>query len=318
MNVEVRKATLLIVDDEPTNISIIVKILCHEHEVLTATSGQEALEIAARCSPDLILLDVVMPGMDGYEVCRRLRNSEITKSIPVIFVTAKGRPGEEEYGLNLGAVDYITKPFKISIVRARVRNHVNLKLKTDLLETLAALDGLTGVPNRRHLDKFLEAEWKRGMRNSSPLSMIMVDVDHFKLYNDHFGHGTGDDCLKQVAEALASSLVRPGDMVARYGGEEFAAVLSETDNEGAFNVAERIRSMVEALAIPHSLSVTANHVTVSLGCATMIPSSDTNWMVLLDAADKMLYQAKCEGRNRVCSTVVGEGIPEKTLEPARR
>ena len=296
-----RKATLLIVDDEPINISIIAKLFHLEYEILAATSGQEALEIAARCSPDLILLDVVMPVMDGYEVCRRLRESNVTNKIPLIFITAKRETGEEEYGLKQGAIDYITKPFELSIVRARVRNHMNLKHKTDLLESLAALDGLTGIPNRRRFDEVLEMEWKRALRNQTPLSLIMVDVDNFKQYNDHYGHGAGDDCLKQLSMVLLSSMVRPGDMAARYGGEEFVVILPQTEPEGAMQVAERIRAQVDELGIPHINSAVAGHVTVSVGCATTVPTINTLVESLLVSADKKLYKAKHEGRNRVVS-----------------
>jgi diguanylate cyclase (GGDEF)-like protein/PAS domain S-box-containing protein len=295
------KATLLIVDDEPINIKIIAKLFNKEYEILSSTNGKDALEIATRCSPDLILMDVVMPEMDGYEVCRRLRENDATKNIPLIFITAKRETGEEEYGLHMGAIDYITKPLELSIVRARVRNHIELKHKTDLLESLAALDGLTGIPNRRRFDEVLDSEWKRAVRNQSHLSLIMVDVDNFKQYNDHYGHGAGDDCLKQVAQVLLSSLVRPGDMTARYGGEEFVVILPHTDCEGALQVAERICTQVDGLGIPHINSNVADHITVSVGCATSIPQSNILPERLLESADNKLYRAKHEGRNRVVS-----------------
>jgi diguanylate cyclase (GGDEF)-like protein/PAS domain S-box-containing protein len=295
------KATLLIVDDEPINIKIIAKLFNEEYEILASTNGKEAIEIAARRSPDLILMDVVMPEMDGYEACRLLRENDATKNIPLIFITAKRETGEEEYGLKLGAIDYITKPLELSIVRARVRNHIDLKHKTDLLESLAALDGLTGIPNRRRFDEVLESEWKRAVRNQTPLSLIMVDVDNFKQYNDHYGHGAGDDCLKHVAQVLLSSLVRPGDMAARYGGEEFVVILPHTDGEGALQVAERICTQVDGLGIPHINASVADHITVSVGCATSIPQSNILPERLLESADNKLYRAKHEGRNRVVS-----------------
>jgi diguanylate cyclase (GGDEF)-like protein len=307
---QTQRPVILIVDDMPTNIHVLAEALRSEYQIRVAKDGQTALELAHRDDkPDLILLDVMMPVMDGYEVCRRLRESEITKNIPVIFVTARNDTEDEEYGLRLGAVDYITKPYKLPIVKARVRTHVSLKCKTDLLEALASLDGLTGISNRRRFDEMLDAEWRRSARKQNPLSIVLADVDYFKQYNDHYGHGAGDDCLKQIATTLVSSLLRAGDTASRYGGEEFAIILPNTDLEGANRVAERVRSGVKALAIPHSHSVAADHVTVSLGCATVIPPQGLTPEILLDAVDRMLYQAKNEGRNRVCLTDLGEECP---------
>ncbi len=298
---QTKKPLLLLVDDAPTNIHVLAEALCADYDVKVATKGIDAWDLAQQPDkPDLILLDVVMPEMDGYELCRRLRESEVTKNIPVIFVTARGETGDEEYGLNLGAVDYITKPFDIPIVRARVRTHVNLKRKTDLLESLAFLDGLTGISNRWRFDEVLDTEWRRCARNRTTLSVMLLDVDLFKQYNDHYGHGAGDDCLKRIAGALASSLFRPGDVVARYGGEEFGAVLPDTHGEGACQVAERLRGQVAALAVPHHYSAVADHVTISIGCVSTIPPRGGVPDILVEAVDKMLYQAKSEGRNRVC------------------
>ena len=294
-----RAAVLLIVDDEPANISVIAKLFKQEYEVLAATNGEEALDIAEKCSPDLVLLDVMMPDMDGYEVCRRLRKNESTRNIPIIFLTAKRDAGDEEFGLNLGAIDYIVKPFDLAIVRARVRNHINLKQMSDLLGALAALDGLTEIANRRQFNEVFDREWRRGMREGSQLSLIMVDVDYFKQFNDHYGHGSGDGCLKQVACALVDALNRPGDLAARFGGDEFAIIIPGTDPEGAALIAERVRAGVEALAIPNVRSAVADHVTVSVGCATLVPAQDRQSEMLLNMADIMLYRAKEEGRNRV-------------------
>jgi diguanylate cyclase (GGDEF)-like protein len=299
---DTQKQTILIVDDQPTNIQILAEALQPSYEIMAAISGSDALEVLLGSDkPDLVLLDVMMPGIDGYEVCRRIKKSEKTKSIPIIFVTAQSGAQEEEFGLNLGAVDYISKPYSLPIVLARVRNHLRMKRKTDLLENLSALDGLTGIPNRRKFDKMLNAEWKRAVRGGGPLSVIMVDIDHFKQFNDNYGHGSGDECLRQVAIALAECVSRPGDLVARYGGEEFVVILPHADAAGTRFIAERLVTAVAGLNIPHAYSEVADHVTISAGSATVSPTRDMTVETLLQKADQMLYKAKDEGRNRVCS-----------------
>lgn len=302
MHSDETKPQILIVDDTPTNIQVLAEALRADYRVRVAGSGKAAFEIIEKLgAPDLILLDVMMPVMDGYEVCRRLKQNPETQHVPVIFVTAKSEAVDEEYGLNLGAVDYIAKPFYLPIVSARVRNHINLKLKTDLLESQAMLDGLTSIPNRRRLDEVLDQEWKRAQRSGLPLALIMADIDFFKRYNDNYGHGSGDLCLKKVADTLARSIERPSDMVARYGGEEFVAVLPGTGVEGARNIAERFRSQVEAMHIAHEYSDASNVVTVSVGCASITPAEGVEQDSLLKLADENLYRAKESGRNRVCA-----------------
>lgn len=303
MQSEEKKPLVLIVDDTPTNIQVLAELLRMEYRVRVAGSGKVAFELIDKLGPpDIILLDVMMPEMDGYEVCRRLKQAPETKNVPVIFVTAKSDAVDEEYGLNLGAVDYIAKPFHLPIVAARVRNHINLKIKTDLLESQAMLDGLTNIPNRRRFDETLESEWKRAQRTGTPLSLIMADIDFFKRYNDNYGHGVGDDCLKKVAKSLANSIDRPSDMVARYGGEEFVVILPGTDAAGAHAIAERFRSHVEKLHIPHEYSDASKYVTVSVGLACVTPNAEMSQTDLLKLADEMLYQAKESGRNRVNSS----------------
>jgi diguanylate cyclase (GGDEF)-like protein len=292
------QASVLIVDDMPANIQLLAEVLKSDYRVRVASQGDKALEIACSDSPpDLILLDIMMPGMDGYEVCQRLKADEKTNAIPVIFVTAKSGADDEAYGLNLGAVDYITKPFHLPVVRARVKTHVNLKLKTDLLEDLALVDGLTYIPNRRRFDQALEQEWARACRERFPLALAMLDVDHFKAYNDHYGHGAGDDCLRRVADALKHTMQRPSDMVARYGGEEFALLMPNTDGSGACTIAERARLAVAESGLPHAYSPTAEHVTISIGVAAAHPRAGAAEPLLL-SADQALYQAKHSGRNR--------------------
>ncbi|MCE5181690.1 MAG: diguanylate cyclase [Betaproteobacteria bacterium] len=303
---------ILIVDDIPVNVALLAAILSKDHNVLSATSGEMALDMAAREQPDLILLDIMMPGMDGHEVCRRLKSSETTKNIPVIFVTAKSSAEDEAYGFDLGAVDYITKPFHIPVVKARVRNHLSLKVKTDLLEEIAHIDGLTNIPNRRRFDETLENEWGRALRSKNPLSLIITDIDYFKGFNDYYGHAGGDQCLYSVAMALSSLMHRSSDMVARYGGEEFVAILPETDLNGAATLAEYWRSVIEAMQIPHAKSGISDYVTVSVGYASTIPSKDQLPYVLLGVADEMLYQAKDSGRNRICGKQMESHLPSSS------
>jgi diguanylate cyclase (GGDEF)-like protein len=291
---------ILIVDDVSTNIKILGQALRQEYDISIGTNGQKALEIAAsEHPPDLILLDIMMPEMDGYEVCRRLKSDPKSRNIPVIFITTKDEIEDETKGLGLGAVDYIVKPFRLPIVLARVRTHLILKRKTDLLESLVSIDGLTEIPNRRRFDEMLDHEWRRTMRVAASLSMIMMDIDFFKDFNDNYGHAVGDECLQKVAHTLEHSVKRASDFVARYGGEEFAAILPETTLEAALNIAERIRTNVENLEIPHAFSQVSDHVTLSLGVATLVPTSDMDPNDLLKAADNALYKAKEAGRNRV-------------------
>ena len=305
MSYEEISQSILIVDDEPVNIHALATLLKDEYLVRVANSGEKVLEIlfeSAQKQPDLILLDIQMPGIDGYEVCRRIKADPATNGIAIIFVTARDSASDEEYGLNLGAVDYIVKPFNPAIVRARVRTHMNLKYKSNLLEKYALLDGLTGIPNRRSFDELYEKELRRCMRDGLPLSIVMMDIDNFKHFNDNYGHGAGDQCLQKVAQALSSVASRPGDQICRYGGEEFVAILPDTDSSGALKVAEQLRAGVEGLSIRHEYSDASSVVTLSLGVATFEPGArvELEHESLLVCADDALYQAKRQGRNRVC------------------
>lgn len=296
------KQTVLIVDDEAINIQVLAAALQFSYEVTAVTSGVAALEaVRGAARPDIILLDVMMPEMSGYDVCRILKEDENTKNIPIIFVTARHEPEHEEYGLNLGAVDYISKPFALATVLARVRNHLALKLKSDTLESLVSLDGLTGIPNRRRFDGEFDVEWRRAKRGGHPVSLVMLDIDYFKRYNDSYGHGAGDGCLIRVATCLVSCLNRAGDLLARYGGEEFVALLPFTDAQGAAGMAERFVAEVSSLAIPHLFSEVSGYVTISAGCATVVPAKGASKLNLLKTADGNLYLAKHLGRNRVCT-----------------
>lgn len=294
---------ILIVDDERHNIKVLSELLREEHKIMAAKSGQVALNAAHGPNPpDLILLDVMMPGLSGYEVCRQLKAHPRTMHIPVIFITALDATDDEAKGFELGAVDYIFKPFKPVIVKARVRTHIHLKRKTDLLDRMASIDGLTEISNRRSFDITLEKELRRIARSGAFLSLILSDIDFFKKYNDYHGHAQGDICLRRVAKALADCANRSGDFSARYGGEEFAVILPETDLDGAITIAEKIRTTVAELNISHAASTVADHVTLSLGVATVSGSQDISPVDLIMAADDFLYQAKKSGRNAVFPT----------------
>ena len=295
------KAKILMVDDNAFNIKALNLVLSEEYQVFFAASGQSALEIATRTQPDLILLDIQMPGMDGFEVCRALKADPLLCDIPVIFLTAMTEETDEAIGLGLGAVDYLNKPIKPALVKLRVRNHLELKSQRDRLSRLTLIDGLTELANRRAFDERLEQEWRRALRTESLLSLIMIDIDFFKGYNDTYGHLAGDDCLRYVAHTLATSLKRAGDFVARYGGEEFVAILPGLNAKGVRAVAETMRESVAQLRIPHRSSAVAPYVTISSGAVSLMPTAGASSRSMVAACDQQLYLAKSHGRNRVSS-----------------
>ncbi len=291
---------LLIVDDQPLNIRLFHEIFHSDHEVFFATSGEDALEFCKTNAPDLILLDVVMPGLNGYEVCRRLKQDERTRDIPVIFVTAQSEASEEEDGLAAGAVDFIAKSASANVMRARVGTLIALKRQSDLLRQMARVDALTGLANRRHFDETLGSEWRRCTRSGNPLSLVMIDLDHFKLFNDHYGHQAGDFCLQQVSACLKAGFARSHDLVARYGGEEFVCVMPETSLQGAETKAQALERAVRALRIPHDKSAVAGGiVTISAGVAVAMPNVGGDCADLILSADRSLYLAKDGGRGQV-------------------
>lgn len=421
-----RKPAILIVDDAPDNLSLLRAMLLRQgYQTFVATSGERALEIAQRIRPDLVLLDVVMPGLDGLETCRRLKAQPATSGIPVIFMSARGETDDIVAGFDTGAADYIPKPLRMEEVCARVRAQLRLssgsdaqkeqadrlrmivdsmdqgllivercgriqyanpacdrylghaaeqlvgrslaellvqqdsyadgcsameaighgtrevlirhrdgglramdltmtpmhaadglfvallhdithhKQSEDALQRAAMLDPLTKIANRRHFDAFLEKEWQRAIRNAQPLSLVVLDVDHFKLYNDTLGHAAGDLCLQKVAQALTTHALRPTDLAARYGGEEFVLLFGETPGEAAGRLAEAIRTTVEALQLPNPRSPTSPWITVSVGVATIVPTRLDQIEQLFVCADRAMYAAKGAGRNRVETAAVG-------------
>ena len=348
-SLELSEASILIVDDTHANLRLLSGILIEQgYNVRPATNGDHALTAARAEVPDLILLDIKMPEMSGYEVCERLKGDERTRDVPVVFISALSETFDKIKAFSLGAVDYITKPFQYEEVLARVKTHLTIRrqqqkiqqqnsileaknkavreLNTQLqqeiferrraekaledanreLQRLASLDGLTQLANRRRFDGYLQQEWLRMAREQLPLSIILCDIDHFKHYNDSYGHQAGDECLRQVARCMLGASRRPTDLVARYGGEEFIIILSNTEAEGAMHVAQRLQREIETLQIPHNQSPVKPYVTLSMGVSNSIPVPELSSEQLIEAADKALYEVKNQGRN---------GIRFQTLSP---
>ena len=298
-------------------------------DVILADSASDALAIlSARTDIDLILLDVVMPDINGIEACGLIKNYPHLKDIPIIIVTAKDDRESLEEAFSAGATDYLVKPPDEIEMRARIRSALSLKAEMDrrkakerdlleltqklasanqMLRRLSVIDPLTAIANRRYFDEVLDQEWKRARREKQDLSLIMIDIDFFKSYNDHLGHQAGDECLKKVAQALSSCLHRPGDLVARYGGEEFGVILPNTNFEGAREIAENMRRRVEELALEHPGPEEGGVVTVSLGFSTVVPAVEIDPQDLVEGADKALYRAKESGRNRTEGAPLGVG-----------
>lgn len=300
MSQDLELPKILIVDDNKQNIELLMELFRRDYKIVAALNAKRALKISMSDSPpDIILLDIIMPDIDGYQLCAILKEDPLTKNIPVIFITAVSEIMDENRGFALGAVDYITKPFHPPMVKARVKLHLNLKRKQELLEKYAFIDALTEIPNRRRFDEILKVEWNRALRSKHPLSLIMLDLDHFKLYNDTYGHGKGDDCLRRVAGAMNRSLRRSSDFVSRYGGEEFAVILPAATSREAVEVATQIQAAIKALSIEHTSSPVKKQVTISMGIATIIPDTDKTCTFLITEADRKLYETKASGRNDI-------------------
>ena len=296
------KPKILVIDDEKINIKILRDILKDDGEILFALDPRDGIEKARQAMPDVILLDVVMPEMDGYEVCKELKSDPALVDIPSIFVTAQDTEVDEERGLSLGAIDYVAKPLRPAIIRARVQNQLALQAARKKLEELAHNDSLTGAANRRHFLDRARSEFERCRRHNRALSTIYIDLDYFKLINDSFGHAAGDAVLMAVSGLIQEEL-RSSDVLGRLGGEEFVVLLPETNIKGAELLANRLREIIELSNIEHDgdkLSVSA-----SMGVTSLL-EQDERFETVLNRADQACYISKNEGRNRV-STLPIEG-----------
>ncbi len=298
-----KRATILVVDDERINIQILNNALGEQYNILAAMTGERAIAVASESLPCLILLDIVLPDISGHDVCRALKSNELTQHIPIIFITAQSGADDELIGLELGATDYFRKPFVLPLVKARIRNQIELVQKTAELERLAWIDGLTGISNRRRFDQRFFDVCKYAKRNKRCISILLLDIDFFKQYNDHYGHLKGDEVLKKVARTLEQSASRPLDLVARYGGEEFVILVTDSSEAEGAILAEKVREKIEELAIPHIKSTIHKALTVSIGVTTSSnKDSEFDCRKLLEVADRCLYEAKSMGRNKVVST----------------
>lgn len=311
----IQNATILVIDDSYTNLAVLGDYLNNMGaEVLVEKDGESGIETAIRKQPDIIILDILMPNIDGYETCRRLKLESTTKAIPVIFASALVETVDKIKGFQVGGIDYITKPFQLEEVLARIEVHLSivrlqqqLQLANQALEIAnqklykqTVLDGLTQISNRRHFDDYLAQEWHRAVREKQSIVLLLCDIDFFKQYNDTYGHQGGDDCLKQIAQVMDNVPKRPMDLVARYGGEEFGVILPNTNIAGAIKIGEQLCQVVRDLKISHEKSSVASYVTLSLGINCIMPTTENNVTEFIEIADKALYQAKNKGRNQVC------------------
>ncbi|MEH1938649.1 MAG: PleD family two-component system response regulator [Nostoc sp.] len=311
-NAQESESLVLIVDDEPFIRLILRHFLEREgYQIAEAENGIEAIKVFNQLHPDIVLLDAIMPDMDGFECCTQLQPSNCSKHTPVLMITGLEDQESVDRAFEVGAMDYVTKPIHWPVLRQRVKRLIQqsqlqqkLEAVNGELQRLVTIDGLTQVANRRRFEEYFNQEWQRMKRDQQSLSLILCDVDFFKLYNDTYGHRVGDRCLQEIAKAIKDIIKRPGDLVARYGGEEFAVILPNTDTEGASCVADKICHAVRTLAIPHKNSQVSSHVTISVGFATEIPQPDSDLEEMIAAADRALYEAKAAGRDRFVQNIL--------------
>ncbi len=295
------KPHILILDQPLAATSNLARLLASDFRVLRVADGQHVLDVARRADPipDLILLDVASPPRAAFDLCRQLKEDEMTQAVPVVLITDKAGHGDNERGLRLGAAACIARPYRLDVVRARVRQQVRAKINNDLLERYAHQDSLTGLANRRRFDLALDTEWRRGVREHKPLSLLLLDVDCFKEFNDNHGHRAGDQCLQHIARVLDLQAARPGDLLARHVGEQFALLLPGTDLQGAQAMGEKLRLAIAQLHLPHLRKDGLRQVTLSVGGTSVVPGKHLNWHQMQEIADDQLHAAKNAGRNCV-------------------
>lgn len=303
------KQAILVATTDPTELVLIRQWVGEGREVLAVSSINELLDVCRSGRVDLFLLDPQAPGMGGYEACKKLKADPRGKSVPVLVIL----PGGEDWthGLEAGVHDNVERPFNPPLLKARVQNCLELKHYRDYVENLSLTDSLTGLANRRRFDEYLDGEWRRGIRNRKPLSLLLLDLDFFKAFNETHGRLAGDECLRQFTQVLTGTVHRPGDLVARYGGEEFGCILPETDVVGALQVASWIEQRLFALRIPHGASKLTDHVTVSMGIASAVPSYEQEPAELAEQAEYFLIQAKQNGRNRIETALPEKDLPNR-------
>ncbi|MCW8943608.1 MAG: diguanylate cyclase [Sedimenticola sp.] len=303
---------LLVDDTKSERLLMTAHLESLGHTVVSGINGQQALELYQSVSPDLVLLDVIMPVLDGHQVAREIRNS-FEEWVPIIFLSGRNNPDDIVAGIESGGDDYLTKPVDLKILKAkmsamqRIANmrHKLIAVTQELenanqeLQQMADSDGLTGIANRRCIDEYLVRMHGHCRRYKQPLSLIMLDIDHFKAYNDTYGHLAGDSCLKKMAKVMKLCVKRPIDLAGRYGGEEFCIILPDTDQQGVLRVAKLLQNSIHKMAIPHTGSITKPFVTFSAGCITAIPDEQTDTMTLFARADEALYIAKKNGRDQI-------------------
>ena len=305
---EQEQSRILIIDDNVASIRLLSGMLKDLGRIFFATSGQAGIEMAREQRPHLILLDVEMPALNGYEVCRLLKENPETENVSIIIVTAHSGMESEIQALEAGAVDFITKPLNHPVVRARVQSQLKLLHQAIALQRLADRDGLTGLFNRRYFDQLIETEFQRHRHQQKWLGLALLDIDHFKAFNDGYGHLEGDACLKTIASTLEASLKRDGEAVVRFGGEEFVVLLPHTSLEEASRAGAHLCEAIRSLAYPHRFAPVPGVVTISVGVSALVPDASNSVHALINSADTALYRAKSEGRDRMIAMPATGGL----------
>ena len=295
---------IMIVDDENINLAVLSQILSPEYDLVSAMNGQDALKCVEENQPDLILLDVAMPDMNGFDVLRKLKSSDITREIPVLIIAGQNNPEDEEKSFLLGAVDYTAKPFNNTIVMTRVETQLQIVRQAKTIEQLNREDLLTGLPNRRSFDSHAELEWKRAIREKKPISLLAIDIDRFEAYNEKYGHMQGDEYLKAAAEVFPKCARRPADISARLSSDEFGILLPDTIWESALLIAENIRKAIKSTILPTVDGKAETSVTVSIGLVTKTPRFNDRLSEFLRIATDCMYEAKLAGRDRIMGKVI--------------